>query len=123
MSDIPILPDNYSPVEGGGLQRTSVHCHQCSKYFIAEINFDLNGDYVIECPYCSHEHCRTVKDGKITEARWDGRNQRKTDEKRSVWIAGIVTQKDTNIIAAGKTSTVSNFIRDAWLNRSDFSGA
>ena len=30
----------YSPVEGGGVQRTTMHCHECSKSFVAELDFD-----------------------------------------------------------------------------------
>ena len=101
----------YSPVNGGGLQRTDLYCHNCDKNFIAELNFDINGDHIIECAYCGHEHCRTIKDGEITSSRWAGRND--SDATRvngsSVWKSSVIK---------AQTSTVSTFIRDAWLNRS-----
>jgi DNA-directed RNA polymerase subunit RPC12/RpoP len=101
----------YSPMEGGGLQRTKMHCHECNKNFIAELDFDINGDHVVECPWCGHEHCRTIKDGKITGDRWDGRNGNRIDvEKRSVWKSSVIQ---------AKTSTVAHFLRERWLNRSD----
>jgi DNA-directed RNA polymerase subunit RPC12/RpoP len=109
------MPEGYSPLEGGGQQRTEMHCHACNKNFIAELDFDINGDHVVECAHCGHEHCRTIKDGKITEARWDGRNNANAIRvsKNSVW--------KSNVIAA-QTSTVASFIRERWLNRSDFNG-
>lgn len=101
----------YSPVNGGGLQRTDMHCHNCSKTFIAELDFDINGNHVIECAHCGHEHCRTIKDGVITERRWDGRNDSDNSVRaRSTWKSSVMQ---------AKTSSVSAFIRDCWLNRSD----
>jgi len=106
----------YSPVEGGGIQRTDMHCHACSKNFVAELDFDINGDHVIECAHCGHEHCRTIKDGVITDSRWDGRNDGNSRNKvsaRSVWKSSVIQ---------AQTSSVSHFIRDRWLNRSDING-
>jgi len=34
----------------------------------------LNGNHEIYCPECGHVHCRVVKDGIVTEDRWDQRN-------------------------------------------------
>jgi DNA-directed RNA polymerase subunit RPC12/RpoP len=108
------MPEGYSPMEGGGLQRTECHCHNCSKQFIAELDFDINGEHVIECPHCGHEHWRKIHNGKITEARWgSGGNNGKAVSKATVW--------KSNLIQA-QTSTVSAFIRERWLNRSDCYG-
>lgn len=103
---------SYSPIEGGGPQRTELHCHECSKMFIAELDFDINGDHVIECAHCGHEHCRTIKDGKITDHRWGGRNggQGNVVSARSTWKSSVIQ---------AKTSSVSHFLRERWLNRED----
>lgn len=98
-------------IEGEGICRTDMYCHKCHKYFIAELDFDINGNHIIECAYCGHEHCRTIKNGKITEDRWSDRNNKPTIRARSVW--------KSNVIQA-QTSSVAHFIRDRWLNRSDF---
>jgi len=106
----------YSPVEGGGVQRTEMHCHNCHKAFIAEIDYDVSGDHEIFCAHCDHVHCRTIRDGKITEARWDTRNGVDSSIKvsgRSVWKSRVI---------GAKSSSVSHFIRDAWLNRTDVAG-
>lgn len=104
----------YSPVDGGGIQRTDMHCHACSGNFVAELDFDINGEHVIECPHCGHEHLRTILDGQITAKRWGGRNDNSSQIKaRSVWKSSVIQ---------AQTSTVSSFIRDRWLNRSDFNG-
>lgn len=103
----------YSPLEGGGTQRTEIHCHNCSKNFVAQLDFDINGNFVIECAHCGHEHCRTIENGKITESRWGTRN----DEK-SIRVSGRSVWKSTVIQA--KTSSVSELIRERWLNRSDY---
>jgi len=56
-------------------ERQELWCHDCSKYVQFDIDVSLNGNHVIVCPNCKHEHCRVVKDGKVTEVRWDSRNQ------------------------------------------------
>lgn len=90
--------------------RTDMHCTHCSRPFIAQLSMEIDGNHVIECPYCGHEHCRVVKDGVVSGDRWDTRMQRVEVEKRCVW------KSDSRPIY---TSTAASFIRDSWLNRSD----
>jgi DNA-directed RNA polymerase subunit RPC12/RpoP len=108
------MSKGYAPLEGGGRQRTEMHCHNCSKQFVAELDFDINGEHVIECPHCGHEHWRKIENGKITSARWGrGGNDGTAVSKATVWKSSVI---------AAQTSTVSAFIRERWLNRSDFNG-
>lgn len=108
------MPDGYSPVEGGGLQRSDMNCHNCSKNFVAEVDFSISGEHVIECPHCGHEHWRTIKDGKITEARWgtgDPQNYGHVTRVKgtSVWKSSVLK---------ARTSSASIYLRELWLNRS-----
>lgn len=109
------MSEGYAPVHGGGLQRTEMHCHACHQNFVAELDMDINGNHIIECANCGHEHLRTIKDGQITETRWGDRNdgQAHRVSGRSVWKSSVIQ---------AQTSTVSEFIRELWLNRSDFNG-
>jgi DNA-directed RNA polymerase subunit RPC12/RpoP len=101
----------YSPVEGGGVQRTEMDCTECSKKFVAELDLDLSGNYTIECPWCGHDHLRKVEKGKITDGRWGtSRDGKKNLIPRSVWKSSVI---------AAQTSTVSRYLRERWLNRSD----
>lgn len=93
-----------------GPTRTDMNCSNCSKNFIATLDMGLDGNHVVECPYCGHEHCRVIEKGKVSSDRWDSRRQRIDVEKRCVW------KSDSQPI---QTSTTSRFIRDLWLNRSD----
>lgn len=112
MDKIPL--SGYSPIDGSGVQRTDLHCHACSGNFVAELDFDIQGNHIIECPHCNHEHFRTIEAGKITESRWGSNNDSsKATPARSVWKSSVIK---------AKTSTVSSFIRDCWLNRSDARG-
>lgn len=49
-------------------------CHNCSSYVQFPIDLSMNGNHVLNCPKCDHEHCRVVEDGRITSTRWDSRN-------------------------------------------------
>ena len=51
-----------------------IHCHGCDQYVQFKLNRTLYGNHVIKCPVCDHEHCRVIKWGRITSARWDSRN-------------------------------------------------
>jgi len=56
------------------IERQELYCHNCGKYVQFNLDLSLNGNHVLACPDCRHEHCRVVKDGKITDDRWDQRN-------------------------------------------------
>ena len=56
------------------IERQEIYCHNCGKYVQFDINVSLNGNHVLPCPVCGHEHCRVVKDGEITGERWAQRN-------------------------------------------------
>lgn len=88
--------------------RSDMHCTECGKNFVAQLDMALDGNHVIECPYCGHEHCRVVTLGKVTDDRWDSRRQRIDVDKRCVWKA------DSQPIF---TSTAAAFVREQWLNR------
>lgn len=48
-------------------QITEIYCHGCWGYVKFMIDDGCNGDYVVKCPKCGHEHRRSVKDGKIED--------------------------------------------------------
>lgn len=114
------MGEGYSPQEGGGVQRTDCHCHNCNGNFVAELDFDLNGDHEIHCPRCAHIHYRTIKDGKVTEARYSSDNVVARVDGRSTWVAGVVKKGESGKIEGAKVSTVALFLRERWLNRSDY---
>ena len=90
--------------------RTDMSCSECGRPFIAQLDLGLDGNHVIECPHCGHEHCRVITAGVVTGDRWDHRQQRIDVGHRSVWKA------DSRPII---TSTAAAYIRDSWLNRLD----
>lgn len=105
--EAPSAPPNYDVLKSKSLTRSDMHCTECNKLFIASLDMALDGNHIIECPYCRHEHCRVVDGGKVTEERWSSRHQRVDVPARRVW------KSDKQPIA---TSTASAFIRDRWLN-------
>ena len=51
-----------------------LYCNNCGKYLRFKTKPWKNGKLIIVCDYCVHQHCRYVKDGVITDMRWDVRN-------------------------------------------------
>lgn len=103
-------------VSGSGKIRTDIDCHNCSKQFVAQLDFDINGCHRIGCPHCGHTHYRVIKDGKITEERWPvdiPHEDLIVVSPGSIWKSKEVT---------AVTTTTALFIRDAWLNRGSEDG-
>ncbi len=53
---------------------TEIYCHGCDSYFRFDLDVTKNGNHVVKCPGCGHEHCRVIENGRITSTRWDQRN-------------------------------------------------
>lgn len=87
-----------------------MNCTECSKNFIAQLDFGIDGNHIVECPYCGHEHCRVIINGVVTGDRWSSRAQRVNVDKRCVWKSDSLKMK---------TSTAGEFIRQSWLNKTD----
>jgi DNA-directed RNA polymerase subunit RPC12/RpoP len=97
----------YDQLKGEGKVRTDLFCTECSKNFVGEIDFDIDGNHIIICPYCGHEHCRVINNGTITDDRWDSRMQTTKSMTQRVW-----SDESRKI----KTSSASHFLRQRWLN-------
>lgn len=52
-----------------------LYCTNCSATirFITKPN--VNGNKIIVCDECGHQHCRVVVDGIVTGDRWDSRSE------------------------------------------------
>ena len=57
------------------IERQELYCHSCGMYVQFNLDTELNGEHVLRCPVCGHEHCRYVQDGRISDQRWDSRNR------------------------------------------------
>ena len=107
------MPEGYSPVEGGGRQRTEISCHNCvgEKVFIATLDFSINGNHKIVCPRCGHIHYRGIKNGKITEDRWTAAAGETIEvDTTDAWAPDVIKRE---------CSVASVFLRDLWLQRGD----
>lgn len=87
--------------------RTDMNCTECGNIFIAQLDFSIDGNHIVECPHCGHEHCRVIKEGKVTGDRWSSRDQRVEVERKHIW-------KSDSLPMA--TTTAGEFIRQSWLN-------
>lgn len=94
-------------VSGVGRQRTDLHCHNCSRGFVALLDFSVDACNVIVCPRCGHRHFRVIEKGVVTEERWTHRVPELEVGSGSVWVAPG---------GEGVTCIASLFIRDLWLN-------
>lgn len=92
--------------------RTMMDCHECSKQFIALLDYTIDGNHIVECAHCGHEHCRVIVKGKITEERWSSRfgsdKNRDGIRARRVWKHNVLPMQ---------TSSVTEIMRQRWLGK------
>jgi hypothetical protein len=88
-----------------------MYCHACTADFSIEIDMQADGNHVFNCPHCDHEHCRVVKDGKVTSERWDTRN----GDIGAVYHATAYTN---GTVYTGPAGTYDYFIADSWASTS-----
>lgn len=97
------------------LERQELHCHNCGRYVQFTLDVSMNGNHVLNCPNCDHEHCRVVKDGRITDIRWDQRNG------PTIQVSQLTTTSSTSstftISCSGSGTTIDGaFLYSSWLN-------
>jgi DNA-directed RNA polymerase subunit RPC12/RpoP len=100
------------------IERQELWCHECQKYVQFDIDVSLNGNHVITCPECGHEHCRVVVNGRVTEVRWDSRNAGSSNMQ--TYMATGTTASTTSTYAtytdSGTTTSSTVFTYGAWMN-------
>jgi DNA-directed RNA polymerase subunit RPC12/RpoP len=52
-----------------GIVKTNCDCTECSKVFVARLDYDVDGNHKIVCPYCGHIHWRVITKGVVTGQR------------------------------------------------------
>ncbi len=97
------------------IERQELHCHACDMYVQFNMDMELNGNHVLECPNCGHEHCRVVKDGIITGDRWDQRNGPGT----VIYIPSTTTTATMQSVDYTNTAT-SSATAALWLNTGNY---
>lgn len=55
--------------------RTEIYCHECGNYVQFALNLGISGRHTLNCPICGHEHYRVVRDGRVSEERWQSSSQ------------------------------------------------
>lgn len=46
-------------------------CWECKHYIYVKLNTGLEGNHIMNCPNCGHQHYRVVKNGIITGDRFN----------------------------------------------------
>jgi DNA-directed RNA polymerase subunit RPC12/RpoP len=90
---------NFSKVDyHEGIVKTECDCTECRKKFLARLDYDIDGNHKIICPYCGHIHWRVITKGVVTSERW-GRGGF-VDTKTECFWHDDVLQMDTTTVAA-----------------------
>lgn len=91
------------------IERQELHCHACDRYVQFDIDTELNGRHVLQCPNCGHEHCRIVRDGAVTDERWGQRNA------LPVYTATNITTTATTFTLYAVGTSAGTMVTGLWL--------
>jgi len=91
-------------------ERQELYCTWCGKWVTIQMEMAHEGNHAIECPGCGHWHYRVVRDGVITEDRYD-----------PYWdyvlkYYGSAVQSANQSYYGGTGSASSNILWDSWAN-------
>lgn len=86
--------------------RSNVYCTNCSRNFICTLDTALDGNHIIECPFCHHLHYRVIRAGEVTEDRYQS-------------SAGPTFYATTSTTISTQYQGTNSIISASWLNRGD----
>jgi hypothetical protein len=98
--------------------KQELHCHECDKYVQFDLDLSINGNHVLNCPNCGHEHCRVVEDGVITDDRWDSRNYTYIIPSNQIaWTTVSIdsTSTSSSYTLTGSWANASGGAGDGWI--------
>jgi hypothetical protein len=114
------IKDGQEVPMSDNIEITEVHCHECDGYIKFALDKSKNGQHVVICPKCGHEHCRTIENGKVTGDRWESRN--KNDGALPAQISGnavyYIQVNQANWSQTGWQVAQPNANNDVFLNDS-----
>lgn len=96
-------------------ERQELYCHECGRYVQFDVDVELDGKHVLTCPVCRHEHCRVVRNGQVTDERWDSRN----GPVNIYYVTGSITTTTASVFTFDDTFDMSSgelFLKDSWFN-------
>ena len=103
---------SIDPLVHDGEVKTEMNCTECAKDFVALLDYSVDGNHIIECAHCGHEHCRVIEEGKITDERWSSKygsdKTRDSTKPRRVWKHNSLPIQ---------VSSASEFMRQRWLDK------
>jgi hypothetical protein len=98
------------------MRKQELYCHNCNRYVQFEVDLELDGNHVLNCPNCDHEHCRVVKAGEITDIRWDQRNGPTMYVSPAYITSSTSSTYATYTAGSASTGTAGTFIYASWMD-------
>ena len=92
------------------IERQELYCHACGRYVQFNLDLSVDGNYKLDCPNCGHDHYRVVKDGKITDERYD----QSRSQQSWMTVSGYVTSSATSSYDTSTASSV--YLYRSWMN-------
>lgn len=95
-------------------RRQEIWCHNCNNHVQFTLDISLSGNFRLHCPNCMHEHRRMVRDGVITEGRWDVSATALNSATSNITY--------TQYSSYNTTGSATSWLANSWANTSSITG-
>jgi len=107
--------------EASSKVRQEVYCHECGGYVQFEVDMLLNGQHIVNCPRCGHEHYRYVRNGRISDRRWGSANRQQVyGTVHRVSVATWSSASTTTTTTYNPSSTAASIDTNFWYPSSAY---
>ena len=69
-----------------------LYCHNCGQYVRFQLDESLDGEHIIICPNCKHDHYRYINNGVISDQRWG----QSPSQQQPVYTATVTSYATTS---------------------------
>lgn len=88
------------------METQELYCHACNRYVQFNIDTELNGQHIIKCSNCGHEHYRYVYNGRISDRRWGSSNQ-PSNIVGTTYNTNVISYSASSISTSSTGSTIN----------------
>ncbi len=96
------------------IKRQELYCHGCNGYVQFNLDTSLNGNHVLNCPKCGHQHHRYVNNGIIEGAMRSTPNVLSYRASSTTWTSTSTWDTYTSSDTTGTGGPT--FLYEAWMD-------
>ncbi len=103
-------------------ERQELYCHECMKNVQFDLDVEFDGNHEIKCPNCGHIHYRVVRDGQVTDERYNSSYGVVTVTATSTSSSTMspyytYATTSTTLTSSGVATPLTGILYSSWSNK------